>query len=61
VGGIIGPALGGFVFDTYGSTVPYIIFAVSMALLALLLFMMLPKDNSYHPVLTTENQTYSQK
>ncbi|MGG3284476.1 MFS transporter [Paenibacillus solani] len=61
VGGIIGPALGGFVFDTYGSTVPYIIFAVSMALLVLLLFRVLPKDNSYNPALTTENQTFSQK
>lgn len=61
VGGIIGPALGGFVFDTYGSTAPYIIFAISMALLVLLLFRVLPKDNSYNPALTTENQTYSQK
>lgn len=54
VGGVIGPALGGFVFDTYGSTVPYIIFAVSMALLVLLLLMMLPKDNLYQPVLNKE-------
>jgi MFS transporter, DHA1 family, tetracycline resistance protein len=61
VGGIIGPALGGFVFDTYGSTVPYIIFAVSMALLVPLLLMMLPKDNLYHPVLTTENRSHSPK
>lgn len=61
LGMIIGPALGGFVFDTYGPTVPYIIFAVSMALLVPLLLTMLPKDEPYHPVVTIENQTHSHK
>ncbi|KKO50727.1 MFS transporter [Paenibacillus sp. DMB20] len=61
LGGIIGPALGGFVFDTYGPTVPYIIFAVSMALLVPLLLTMLPKDEPDHPVVTIENRTHFHK
>ncbi|MDG0875647.1 MFS transporter [Paenibacillus thiaminolyticus] len=61
LGMIIGPALGGFLFDTYGPTVPYIIFAVSMALLVPLLLTMLPKDEPDHPVVTIENRTHSHK
>ncbi|WP_106767365.1 MFS transporter [Paenibacillus faecalis] len=61
LGMIMGPALGGFLFDTYGPTIPYIIFAVSMALFVPLLLAMLPKDEPDRPVVMIENQIHSHK
>ncbi|AWB45563.1 hypothetical protein DCC85_16050 [Paenibacillus sp. CAA11] len=43
IGAILGAALGGFLFDSFGHTIPYIVFAVGMAVLIPLLLAALPK------------------
>ncbi|MNJ41526.1 putative sulfoacetate transporter SauU [compost metagenome] len=49
LGLIIGPVLGGFLFDHYGPTIPYIVFAAVMVLFIPLLLTLLPKDKTVYP------------
>lgn len=44
LGLILGPALGGFLFDTYGSAVPYFAFAGGMVLFIGMVWSILPRD-----------------
>lgn len=46
IGMIIGPTLGGFLFDSFGYTTPYIVFVVSMLLFIPLILTILPKDKT---------------
>lgn len=43
---IVGPALGGFLFDSFGHVVPYIVFVAGMAALIPFVLVALPKDPS---------------
>ncbi|WP_334075182.1 MFS transporter [Paenibacillus sp. A14] len=49
IGMIVGPALGGFLFDSFGHVVPYIVFVAGMTALIPLVLVALPKDpNAAH-------------
>ncbi|MFC3745657.1 MFS transporter [Paenibacillus sp. GCM10012306] len=46
IGMIVGPALGGYLFDSFGHAAPYIVFVGGMTTLIPLLLLMLPPDSN---------------